>query len=192
MIIKYIKRKLNKLIYKRISNIPKEVFKDKTIACELGVQIDSLTKIGSYSYVGPYTTITKSKVGRYVSIGRNVIIGVGEHSLEKRSLNALFYEKPYEELTKKDEAIIGDDVWIGSNSFIKRGVKIGRGAVIGANSVVTKDVPAYTIIVGINKVLRKRFSEKEIEIIEMSKWWEEDELKAKKMLLNLEKKLKNI
>jgi acetyltransferase-like isoleucine patch superfamily enzyme len=43
-------------------------------------------------------------------------------------------------LTEKD-CIIGNDVWIGVDSIIRRGVTVGNGAVIGANSVVTKDVP---------------------------------------------------
>jgi acetyltransferase-like isoleucine patch superfamily enzyme len=44
--------------------------------------------------------------------------------------------------------IIGDSVWIGVNSVILKGVKVGEGAVIGAGSVVTKDVPAWTIVAG--------------------------------------------
>lgn len=44
--------------------------------------------------------------------------------------------------------IIEDKVWIGINSTILPGVKIGYGAIIGAGSVVTKDVPAMTIVAG--------------------------------------------
>lgn len=44
--------------------------------------------------------------------------------------------------------VIEDDVWVGAHSIVLRGVRIGRGAVIGANSVVTRDVPAYTIAAG--------------------------------------------
>jgi len=44
--------------------------------------------------------------------------------------------------------IIQDDVWIGFNSTIMKGVTIGQGAIIGAASVVTKDVAAYTVVVG--------------------------------------------
>ncbi len=44
--------------------------------------------------------------------------------------------------------VIGDHVWIGGNSVINPGVKIGEGAVIASGSVVTKDVPPYTLVGG--------------------------------------------
>jgi len=44
--------------------------------------------------------------------------------------------------------VIEDDVWIGFNAIILKGVRVGRGAVVGAGSVITKDVEAYTIVVG--------------------------------------------
>ena len=52
------------------------------------------------------------------------------------------------------------------------GVKIAHGAIIGANSVVTKDVEPYSIVGGVPaKLIRKRFSEKEIEFLLKLKWW---------------------
>lgn len=44
---------------------------------------------------------------------------------------------------------IGDNVWIGINATILKGVNIGDGAVIGAGAVVTKDVPAKALVVGV-------------------------------------------
>jgi acetyltransferase-like isoleucine patch superfamily enzyme len=43
---------------------------------------------------------------------------------------------------------INDRVWIGFNSIILKGVTIGEGGIVGAGSVVTKDVPPYTIVAG--------------------------------------------
>ena len=44
--------------------------------------------------------------------------------------------------------IIGNKSWIGFNSIILKGITIGEGAIIGAGSVVTKDVPPWTIVAG--------------------------------------------
>jgi len=44
--------------------------------------------------------------------------------------------------------VIEDDVWIGFKATILKGVTIGRGSVIAAGSVVTKDVPPYTLVAG--------------------------------------------
>jgi acetyltransferase-like isoleucine patch superfamily enzyme len=44
--------------------------------------------------------------------------------------------------------VIHDSVWIGVSSIILKGVTIGKGAIIGAGSVVTKDVPPWTIVAG--------------------------------------------
>ena len=47
--------------------------------------------------------------------------------------------------TEVEPIVIGDDVWIGSRSLIKKGVHIGDGAITAAGSVVTEDVPPYEI-----------------------------------------------
>lgn len=52
------------------------------------------------------------------------------------------------ELVSKGPIVIGDDVWIGDKVTILSGVTIGSHAVIAANAVVTKDVPAYSVVVG--------------------------------------------
>lgn len=52
---------------------------------------------------------------------------------------------------------IGRDVWIGRGSIILPGVTVGNGAVIGANSVVTQDIPSFSIAAGAPaKILKKR------------------------------------
>ena len=49
---------------------------------------------------------------------------------------------------KTKPIIIEDDVWIGFNSIILKGVTIGKGAIIAAGSVVTKDIPPFSMVAG--------------------------------------------
>lgn len=192
MLKKYLRKKIEAIVYNILNSVPESIVLKKGVKYKIGVKVDYCSEIGEYSYLGPYTTITKSKIGRYVSIGENVSIGSGEHTLDRISLNSIFYKNSYEELTKLEDTIIEDDVWLGTNVFVKRGIKIGRGSAIGANSVITKDIPPYSVVVGVNRILKRRFSEDEIQIIEKSKWWEKDKDEAKKILESLEKTFENL
>ncbi|KKJ78523.1 hypothetical protein WH95_03460 [Kiloniella litopenaei] len=72
----------------------------------------------------------------------------------------------------KGGIIIGNDVWIGARALILSGVTIGDGAIVGAGAVVSKDVPAYAIVVGNpSKVIKYRFSEEQIKELLDIKWW---------------------
>ena len=76
-------------------------------------------------------------------------------------------------LPLKGDTVIGNDVWIGQNATILPGVHIGDGAIIGANSVVGKNIEPYTIVAGNPiHVIRKRFDDELIELLERFKWWD--------------------
>lgn len=73
----------------------------------------------------------------------------------------------------KGDTIIGNDVWIGHEALIMPAVSIGDGVIIASRSVVTKDVPPYTIVAGNPaKIIRKRFDEKTITSLLEIKWWD--------------------
>ena len=73
----------------------------------------------------------------------------------------------------KGDTVVGNDVWIGQNAVILPGVHIGDGAIIGLNSVVGSDVPPYTIVAGNPaKIIRKRFDDELIDIMEKLRWWD--------------------
>ena len=86
------------------------------------------------------------RVGNRVLVGANcVIMDSDQHNLavapsERR------YAKPL--ASQSRAVIIGDDVFIGANSMVLKGVNIGEGSIIGAGSVVTSDIPAFTIAAG--------------------------------------------
>ena len=156
------------------------------IDIQKGCAISSDSLIGEYTYIGMNTTVTKSVIGRYCSIANNVSIGDGEHTLDRISTSSLFYNNAYEELTK-NKCVIGNDVWIGTKSIVRRGVVIGDGAVVGANSFVNKDVPNFSVVVGTPaKIIKYRFSETIIDLVNKSKWWELDIESAKVEIMRLE------
>lgn len=141
--------------------------------------------IGSYTSIsGPSTRICSSKnnviIGNFCSIASNVIIQEFYHNVNMTTtyniLSNLIKDKDASlQVVSKGNIVIEDDVWVGSNACILSGVKIGRGSVVGAGSVVTKDIPPYSIAAGNPcKVIRKRFSERTIEVLEKSEWWNWD------------------
>lgn len=73
----------------------------------------------------------------------------------------------------KGDIVIGNDVWIGFEAVIMSGVTIGDGAIIASRAVVTKDVPAYTIVGGVPaRPIRKRFDGQTISRLERIRWWD--------------------
>ncbi|RNI35210.1 antibiotic acetyltransferase [Hanamia caeni] len=137
--------------------------------------------VGRYSYVADHCWIIKAEIGNFCSIASNVMIGGGSHPVNFVSTSPVFYsrnnilnkcfaEVQFQEYVK---TVIGNDVWIGSNAFVKGGITIGNGAIIGAHSVVTKDVEPYSIVAGNPaRVIRKRFDDDVIKELEATKWWE--------------------
>ncbi|MCC1498218.1 CatB-related O-acetyltransferase [Alcanivorax sp. 1008] len=68
--------------------------------------------------------------------------------------------------------VIGNDVWIGAGSKILSGVRVGDGAIIGAGTIVTRDVPAFSVVGGNpGRVLRARFSPEVTDRLQSSEWW---------------------
>lgn len=180
--------RITKLFFRlfRVLTFRKGIYCKYGKKCKFGLCafVDEETMLGSYNYVGRYTTISASSIGNYCSIADNVTIGPGEHPLDKVSTNCTMLIKcgiPVN-LIEKD-VIIENDVWIGTNAVILRGVKIGTGAVVAANAVVTKDVPEYAIVAGVPaRILRYRIEKNEaIKLID-SKWWELPPKEAKIVL----------
>lgn len=123
-----------------------------------------LVKIGNHSYIGGGIFISRS----LIEIGDNVTIAWGgtfydhdSHSLDymKRRMDIenelsdiqngrnFIANKDWSDVNTKPIKIC-NDAWIGMNVIILKGVTVGEGAVVGAGSVVTKDVPAWTVVAG--------------------------------------------
>lgn len=171
---------------------------------EIGESSIKNTNIGICSIIGSGCELNNCKIGSFTSISSSVRIVSARHPLNFVSTYSGFYNGskprfPYsdqhfeEYLTTNDgfSCEIGNDVWIGRNVLIKGGIVIGDGAVIGMGSVVTKDVPPYSVVAGVPaRILRYRFSEKQIEALLMIRWWKwplEKIEKRKEKFTNIEK-----
>lgn len=98
--------------------------------------------------------INKVVIGNNVLIGSNVLITDHSHGqLEKTDIP--FYQRM---LLSKGPVIIGDNVWVGENACILPGVTIGEGSIVGANSVVTHNIPPYSLAVGSPAKIMKQLS----------------------------------
>ena len=140
------------------------------------------TRVGKYCYIGENSALNHVQMGNYCSIAPNVMIGGMEHSYWAASTSARLSDEGIADRT----TTIGNDVWIGTQCCIKQGVTIGDGAVIGAQSLVTSDVPAYSIVFGSPARIHKfRFSDEIINKIRKTKYWRNSPKTAKYILSNL-------
>ena len=119
---------------------------------KFGIDISENTQIGSGFYIGHFGCIvvnSSSKIGKNCNISQGVTIGQANRG------------------KNKGYATLGDNVYIGPGAKIVGAVTIGNNVAIGANCVVTKDIPDYSVVVGIpGKVISKNGVEGYIELID--------------------------
>lgn len=143
-----------------------------------GLFIGDKVNIGAYSRLVVGTDIARpggyirvgnnSGIGEYSSIGGSGGIEIGENTIIGQYFSAHPENHNYSDAsrpirfqgTTRAPIKIGDDCWIGARVTVLAGVSIGDGAVIAAGSVVTRDLPAWSISAGIPaRTLRSRKAE---------------------------------
>lgn len=119
------------------------------------------------------------KIGGYCSIAPNVQIFLGGHHRTDWITTYPFPEFVDDARNIKNyggsngNVEIGSDVWVCANSIILSGVKVGHGAVIANGAVVTKDVPAYTVVAGNPaRPIKLRFNRETSERLLACAWWD--------------------
>ncbi|MEP2529967.1 CatB-related O-acetyltransferase [Shimia sp.] len=113
-------------------------------------------------------------IGKYCGIGEDLRIITSDHSTTFPNLNVMLQRRitGHSGHTSKGPVRIGHNVWIGDRVTVLSGITIGNGAVLAACSVVTRDVPAYTIVAGNPaKALRPRFSAEKAKFLDELRWW---------------------
>jgi acetyltransferase-like isoleucine patch superfamily enzyme len=113
--------------------------------------------IGEWCYVGVGTRIWSAasiEIGNRVLISHSVnIFDNLTHPLKAadrhEQAKQIFTSGHPREISLDEKPVkIGDDAWIGACAMILRGVSVGQGGVVAAGAVVTRDVPAYSIVAG--------------------------------------------
>ena len=130
-----------------------------TIGCLLQALFGGRIAIGNNTYIGTQTIIQSKEsvsIGNNVMISNNVlIVDNNNHPIEPEMrlkmsacedfMNDELWSWKYAE---SKPVIIEDNVWIGRDSRILKGVTVGKGSIVALGSIVTKDVPPYTIVAG--------------------------------------------
>lgn len=119
--------------------------------------------IGSHCNFGAYNHITCTN---RITIGDNLLTGkwvtITDNSHGATDYDSLQIDPIRRPIVSKGPVTIGNNVWIGDKATILPGVTIGDGAIIAANTVVTKDVPAYSVVAGnpgkVVKIIEKDIS----------------------------------
>jgi acetyltransferase-like isoleucine patch superfamily enzyme len=127
-------------------------------------------EIGDNVFLGEgfHISVAESlKIGDGVIVGARLIIMGGDHDFSQ--IGKRLHEV-HEGINLP--VVIEKDVWIGAGVMILKGVTIGEGAIIGAGSMVTKDIPPYSVAIGTPaRPVKKRFSDEElIQHLELLKY----------------------
>jgi acetyltransferase-like isoleucine patch superfamily enzyme len=134
----------------------------------LGMLLDGRLELGPQTFLEPGVWLTAGDHGRIrvgggtflnqgVMLAAEGLVEIGEHCMLANGClvtdGSHRFEDPdvpvpWQGFTTKGPTRIGDNVWLGANVVVTSGVTIGRRSVIGANSVVTEDVPPFSIAAG--------------------------------------------
>jgi acetyltransferase-like isoleucine patch superfamily enzyme len=102
-----------------------------------------LVHIGDHTIIGLCNTLIGPLIiGDHVMFAQNIVLSGLNHSYQDVKVASRYQPCTTATITVEDE------VWIGANAVITAGVTIGKHAVVAAGSVVTKDVPPYSVVVG--------------------------------------------
>ena len=118
--------------------------------------------VGNHVYIASDVTFMSTRariyVGDHVMITQGTFVITGNHRVDipGRYMDTITDDEKHPD--DDQDVVFKGDNWIGVGSIILKGVTIGEGAIVAAGSVVTKDVPPYTVVGGVPaKVIHERF-----------------------------------
>ncbi|MBE9192222.1 GAF domain-containing protein [Gloeocapsopsis crepidinum LEGE 06123] len=123
-------------------------------------------EIGNNTYVGPYTCLSGNyiKIGRDCRIASHLGIYANNHNFGDPNRTIRGQGSSYKGI------VIEDNCWLGSGVKVLDGVTVGQGSVIGAGAVVTKNIPPYSVAVGVPaRVIKNRRTQEQTTTSQVSK-----------------------
>jgi phosphonate metabolism protein (transferase hexapeptide repeat family) len=141
-------------------------------------------ELGDFSYTQPYCFLQNAILGKFVNVAAAVRIGPTMHPMDRPTLHHFTYRRRLYGFDDVDDeaffaarasriARVGHDTWIGHGAIIMPGVTVGDGAVVGSGAVVTKDVPAFAVVVGVPaRRIKDRFPEEIAAAMARIAWWD--------------------
>lgn len=137
---------------------------DLHIGARTTIWAPNLVKIGNHVYLGKDVHIEANcRIGDYCLIANRAAI-VGRHDHDCFAVGFPVRFSPWIGSQRHpnkyvgEEAVIEDDVWLGFGTIVLTGVTVGRGSVVAAGTVVTRDIPPYSIAAGVPaRIIGKRF-----------------------------------
>lgn len=159
--------------------------------CQLGRYVElgqgtrlANTEFGDYSYTDRYADVANAVVGKFANIAAFSRIGPTDHPMHKASQHHFLYRsqdyfagegRDDQWFQVRDARVthLGHDVWIGAQAIVKPEVSLGNGCIVASGAVVTRDVPAYTIVTGVPaQPLRQRFPDRVCADLDTLAWWD--------------------
>lgn len=131
------------------------------VGLDRGVDLKALEhgciEVGRSTYIGPYVCMAgpgQIKIGANCLIASHSSIYANQHVFSDLTVPIV------EQGTTQKGVVIEDDCWLGTGVKVLDGVTIGQGSVIGAGAVVTKDIPPFSVAVGVPATVISQRSKK--------------------------------
>ena len=169
----YIKKKIINLWLMLLgAKLPQSIYISK------GSTVCSNTYIGYGTRINGQIIIKGSgalEIGKYCALGGEIRLITSNHDIKTLNLQYALQRRISQHSfhSPKKNVQIGNNVWIGDCAIVLPGVHIGDGAVVGAGSVVTKDVPPFSVFAGNPaRIITYRYSTEIVNILSSLKWWD--------------------